>query len=36
MSIQDEIPAKKIEERLVSLAVVAASELALHLCPVVG
>jgi hypothetical protein len=36
MSIQEKIPVKNIEERLVSLAVVAASEQALHLCRVVG
>ena len=36
MSIQEGIPLKNIEERLASLAVAAASELALHLCRVVG
>jgi hypothetical protein len=36
MSIQAEIPGKNIEERLVSLAAVAASEQVLHLCRVVG
>jgi hypothetical protein len=36
MSIQEKIPMKNIEERLVSLAVVAASEQALHFCWVVG
>jgi len=35
MSIQEEIPVKNTEERLASLAVVAASELTLHLCRVV-
>jgi hypothetical protein len=36
MSIQENIPVKNIEKRLASLAVVAASEQALHLCRVVG
>jgi hypothetical protein len=36
MSIQEEILVKNIEKRLASLAVVAASEQALHLCRVVG
>jgi hypothetical protein len=36
MSIREEIPVKNIEERLANLAVVAASERALHLCRVVG
>jgi hypothetical protein len=36
MSIQEKIPVKNIEERLASLAVMAASEQALHLCRVVG
>ena len=36
MSIQEKIPMKNIEERLASLAVVATSEQALHLCWVVG
>ena len=36
MSIQEKIPVKNIEERLASLAVVAASEQALHLCRVMG
>jgi len=36
MSIQEKIPVKNIEERLASLAVVAASEQAPHLCWVVG
>ena len=36
MSIQEKIPVKSIEEKLSSLAVVAASEQALHLCRVVG
>ena len=36
MSIREKIPVKNIEERLASLAAVAASEQALHLCRVVG
>jgi len=36
MSIQEKIPGKNLEERLVSHAVVAPSEQTLHLCPVVG
>jgi hypothetical protein len=36
MSIQQKIPVKNIEERVASLAVVVASEQALHLCRVVG
>jgi hypothetical protein len=36
MRIQEKIPVKNIEEGLASLAVVAASEQALHLCRVVG
>jgi hypothetical protein len=35
MSIQEEIPAKNMEEKLASLAVVEASVQALHLCRVV-
>ena len=34
--IQEKIPVKNIEERLVSLAVLVTSEQALHLCRVVG
>ena len=36
MSVQEKVPGKKREERLVSLAVVAPSEQALHLCLIVG
>jgi len=36
MSIQEKIPVKNLEHRLASLAVVAASEQALHLCRVEG
>jgi hypothetical protein len=36
MSIQEKILMKNIEERLASLAVVAASGQALHLCRVTG
>jgi hypothetical protein len=36
MSIEEKIPVKNIEERLASLAVVAASEQALYLFRVVG
>ena len=36
MSIQEKTPVKNIEERFASLAVVAASQQALHLCGVVG
>jgi hypothetical protein len=36
MNIQEKITVKNIEERLASLAMVAASKLALHLCRVVG
>jgi len=36
MNIQEKIPVKNIEKRLGGLAVAAASELALHLCRVVG
>jgi hypothetical protein len=36
MSIQEKIPVKNIEGTLASLAVVAATEQALHLCRAVG